>query len=216
LTNRSVATWLKLSIGLAVSSAIVLGSESGRGNARSREQAWREHWLGTQNVRSLLTSDRVQAFAVRPWRVGHPDRGYEGLPLPSLPSGTPTEIGGFPVYAASQPLGADLARELVTTLLDENSYFHDRVSGCKFRPGVAFRLWSQAHFLDVLLCFRCDQTSIGPLRGRTASDRWTIGESAPGRTKLVHLAKKALPSVSEVEQVPETPPERNERYYPGR
>jgi hypothetical protein len=201
-------------VSVVVGCAIVLGSWIG--GARSRDQAWRERWLGARNVKTILMSDRVQAFGVRPWPVGHPDRGAERLPQPSLPSGTPTEIGGHPVYAASQPLGADLAREIAQTLLDEGSYFHDRVSGCSFRPGVAFRLWSQDRFLDVLLCFRCDQTSIGPLQGRKVGDRWTVGESAPGRAKLVRLAKKALPGVSEVEKVSETPPERNERYFPGR
>ena len=160
-------------------------------------------WLDPGTVAVLEAPDRIEAFALHPWRPGRPPPRHESDPPPRLPPGAPTEMGGRVVYAVGKPLTVDFARRLTAALLDDATYNdesppfgHRTVKSCALWPGVGYRLWSGPRSIDLMFCFLCDQVEVIP--DPTSYAGWAAGDIDPARAAFVALAKEALPGVPEI------------------
>jgi hypothetical protein len=175
-----------------------------------------ERWLGRQSFALLQAPDRVEAFAVHPWPVGHVPSEHAHDPPDQLPPGAPAEILGRPVYAVGKPLGADFAHRLAAVLVDDNSYDEKLqpfavgreglIKSCTLMPAVGYRLWSGPRSVSVLFCFLCDQLEIGPIPERRGYDAFAYGDTDHARAALVGLAKEALPAVAAITAIPAVRP----------
>jgi hypothetical protein len=108
-------------------------------------------------------------------------------------------IGGYLVTARGPDQGPEFAARLADVLLDGRSYSAARMA-C-YWPGVAFRVWSGEEWVEVLVCFHCDNLYCGPATDnvpRTASFH-----STPARARLVRLAREAFPDDKEVQRLKE-------------
>jgi hypothetical protein len=181
------------------------GANVPAGFADARERRKFERWLGADVVRALLGATRVEAYAIRPWPVGHAPAKYASDPPPSLPAGAPTQITGFPVYAVGREQGEDFARRLVAALFDPTTYTpelppfgHEVIKGCAFAPGVAYRVFASDAEVDVVVCLHCDQVSVVTRAPRSKRLREAFGDVDGAHGRLTALAKEALGGVPEI------------------
>jgi hypothetical protein len=98
-------------------------------------------------------------------------------------------IGGFRVTARGQDRGPEFAARLADVLLDGRTYSAARLA-C-YWPGVAFRVWYGEEWVEVLICFHCDNLYCGPATERVP--RTASFHSTAARARLVRLAKEAFP-----------------------
>jgi hypothetical protein len=173
-----------------------------------------EKWLGRKALAILEAPERIEAYAVRPWPVGHVPASHAADPPPQLPPGAPSALAAWPVYAVGRPLTAEFSRRLTGVLLDDGSYDEDHppfghhlIKGCTIVPGVGYRIWSGARSVDVVFCFLCDEVEIvwGP---GPAGVGWEAGDIDNARAAFVALAKEALPDVAEIAAIPAVRPNR--------
>jgi len=131
--------------------------------------------LGSPALRILSEPSRVEALRLSSmWHA-------EG---PATTRGSSTRIGDhYPVVNSHAIDDAGFARELAEALLDPNNYEMDpnRVSTCVFDPGVSFRVYLNNDFIDVLICFKCDQLEVFDSAGRMLS-HYTLN-IRPGRAR---------------------------------
>jgi hypothetical protein len=166
-----------------------------------------ETWLA-RTIGLLERADRIEAFAVHPWPVGHPRGGHQKDPLPQLPAGAPAGIAGYAVYAAGKPLTAEFAHRLVAQLVDGATYGPVPVA-LSFEPSVGYRIWSAGRSVDLVFSFFNDQVEVefgsrpGPLTQEGVS---TAGDIQGARAAFLALAKEALPAVLAVRAIPAAPP----------
>jgi hypothetical protein len=191
-------------VGLLILAAAAVGAFQSPTRAATARPRNFKQWLGGPTLALLRAADRVEPFAIRPWPAKHPPRGHEAeAPPKPLPAGTPPQVAGFPVYAVGPAQSRDFAQRLTTALLDDRSYLHRDINkGCTFAPGVAFRVWAAQRFVDILVCFRCDQVEVSPLAGRRGWNSVASDDIDPGRVAFLKLAQEALGDVSEVRAIP--------------
>lgn len=104
-------------------------------------------------------------------------------------------MGGFLVTAQRKDQDKDFAAKLTNILFDERTY--SKTFAKCFWPGVAFRVWKDQTFIEVLICFKCDNFYCGPPQERTLENASFWG--SPVRSDLVGLAKKAFPDDKEIQ-----------------
>src|SRR5438552_756328 len=80
------------------------------------------------------------------------------------------------------------------------AYEFDSAKACIFDPGVVFRVWRGVRFIDLILCFKCDEfefearDAAGELFGRGYED--FAGKSID---ELAALAKQSFPEDAEIQ-----------------
>ncbi len=168
-----------------------------------------ERWLGAEIWAVLNAPDTVQAFALRHWPRGSAAARTRERTV-SLPPGTPPDILGYPVYAASKENSVEIARGLSALILRKETYapkgmpFSRRfIKGCAPQPDAAFRLSAGGRAVVVLIDFSCDQVGIATAVGGAPSGRVAIGDIDPSRGAFLSLVKRALPGVPEIAAIPE-------------
>lgn len=108
-------------------------------------------------------------------------------------------ICGFPVIAQGADQGPPFAARLAEVLLAEQSYT-DRYAKC-FWPGVAYRVWKDDDYVDVLICFFCHNLYCGPPNDETMANASFL--EMPAESKFVRLAKEAFPDDKEIQELKE-------------
>jgi hypothetical protein len=119
------------------------------------------------------------------------------------------EIGGYPVIAVGPVLKNEFSSRLGKVLLDPRSYLYPGQDGksCIFMPGVAFRVWKDKAYVDVVICFSCNQLFVReqdhnvPLRsiGNTRARFRVGGDFDPVRSQLVELCKQVFVQDKEIQ-----------------
>jgi hypothetical protein len=92
----------------------------------------------------LLDADKVEPYKIEPGEEF--ERGIDSQTI---------------LYKA-KPLSRNVSTRLAALLLDPRSYDSpgNGMKPCIFAPGVAFRFWKRGQFLDVLICFSCNQLMV--------------------------------------------------------
>jgi hypothetical protein len=108
------------------------------------------------------------------------------------------------MYAISSanPITSHKIGEAVSkVVLDADCYDFDpnHASTCIFDPGLSFRVFSGADYVDVLVCFKCDEVCLYDSTGNR-NPRYN-GNVRPGRRKFLALAKRALPDDEVIRQL---------------
>jgi hypothetical protein len=161
---------------------VVSGEEEPRSWAEDAEQFNREK---EAVAAVLMKADRVEPFRIEPSLAME-----QGLDSQQI------------LYKA-KPLGRSASVRMATLLLDPKSYSSPGRSYklCAFQPRLAFRYWKGQRFLDVLICFECDQlmvverdpsvpfSSVGGLDARFRVG----GDFYPVREELKLLMTEAFP-----------------------
>lgn len=117
----------------------------------------------------------------------------------------------YPVVSRAPRKGHDFAVRLAALLLDPKSYMIPGRDAklCIFSPTVAFRVWKKSQFVDVLICFECDQLMVVendpkvPLRSLGAKPaRFRVGGDFDSVVpELAKLVREAFPGDSSLEEV---------------
>jgi len=146
-------------------------------------------FLGEKAVALLSDATTVEVYRVSSKRQGEPkDVKYK--------------VEGYALHAPGKPQGKEFARRLNGVLFDEDTYLFDIAKGCKFQPGVAFRIEKDRQSVIVLLCFSCDELRVLTLEGEkivhTAHEDFD-----PARATLVKLSKEAFPDDKEIQGLKE-------------
>lgn len=121
-------------------------------------------------------------------------------------------IRGFPIYQSATLPDATLGPQLGAILLRPESYVvaSQDILLCYLMPAVAYRVWSGAQSLDVLICFHCNQLGViendphVPIRnlgGRIDARMNVLGDFAPARAELLALTKRAFVSDDAVQAI---------------
>lgn len=114
------------------------------------------------------------------------------------------DVRGFATYWRGTT-GAGFARKLGAVLLRPDTYVLPGQSTtlCYFEPGVAYRVWSGTKFLDVVVCFHCNQLGVVEndpkvpernIGGRLSARMNVLGNFNPARAELLSLTKEAFAS----------------------
>jgi hypothetical protein len=138
----------------------------------------------------LAAASKVEVF-----RTDGYDGPYDRKPRQEGES----RIGGFRVTAQGPDQAQPFAAKLAELLLDE-THFNNNYKKC-YWPGVAFRVWKDYEFADVLICFQCDNLYCGPPT-EEARENASFNRS-PARSQLARLAKEALPDDQEIQAIKE-------------
>jgi len=147
-------------------------------------------------IAKLSHPTRIQAMHVRIW---------DGSAAPQIAE-------RYPIVDTHTVSDAANARDLMNVLLDPATYDYNpnHVSTCIFRPTVGFRVFSGNDFIDVLICFHCDQLEIFDSTGQMLS-AYDVN-THPGRANLLKVVKSVFPdditiqSLSVVASQPATGP----------
>ena len=69
------------------------------------------------------------------------------------------KIQGIPYYEVGAEQGRSFALRLAGLVLNPKNYVSPGSgnSMCEFEPTFGFRVWSQAEFVDIILCFNCSE-----------------------------------------------------------
>jgi hypothetical protein len=160
---------------LVVPFATLLGCGGGTGRFDSRTRA------------ILAGATKVEVF-----RTDGKDGPYDGKPRQE----GERRIGGFRVIAQGPDQARPFAAKLAEVLLNEK--FDPSGAKC-FWPGVSYRVWKDDEYADVLICFSCHNLYCGPPKEEVMEN---AGFSASRvRSKLVRLAREALPEDKEVQEL---------------
>ncbi len=130
-----------------------------------------------------------------------------------FPSSKEKAIGktkNFSYFAKGTTQDKQFAARLGAIILDAKTYSWPGQSMklCYFEPGVAFRIWKNAEFVDTIICFHCSQLAVlennpkvpqngigGSLQGRF----YIAGDFDSARTQLVALAKEGFPTDTKIQ-----------------
>jgi len=130
-----------------------------------------------------------------------------------FPDGQEKPIGktkNFSYFAKGATQDKRFATRLGTLILDAKTYTWpgQSIKQCSFEPGIAFRIWKNAEFVDTIICFHCSQLAV--LENNPKVPQRSIGGSLQGRfyvagdfdsahAQLVVLAKEAFPNDTEIQ-----------------
>lgn len=129
---------------------------------------------GPGSVELLTSPERVEAFRVDP--------------MPAEPQPGESYLGHYRITAGPLDVPADARAELSSILADPDTYDFYRAKDCKFLPAVGFRFHRQVSYLDVALCFSCDELMIFR-QGRVVN----LEDFDDARPRLVALVKRLFP-----------------------
>jgi hypothetical protein len=193
-----IAGFVKLYLGLPASeykdvkatAPVVSGEEKPRSWAEDAEPFNREK---EAVAAVLMKADSVEPFRIEPSLAM--ERGLDGQQI---------------LYKAKL-LGRNTSVRIATLLLDPRSYVSPGRSDkmCAFQPRLAFRYWKGRRFLDVLICFECDQLMVVerdptvPFRslGGLGARFRVGGDFDPIREELKRLMAEAFPGDPNLKEV---------------
>lgn len=111
----------------------------------------------------------------------------------------------FAYFATGTTQDNRFAARLAAIILDAKTYPWPGQSTkqCYFDPGVAFRVWKNAEFVDTIICFHCNQLAV--LENNPKVPQSSIGSSLEGRfyvagdfdfarPQLLALVKETFPA----------------------
>jgi len=154
------------------------------GCASSGESTRVREFVGEQPAAVFASADRVEVFRIGSSR-DQPD--------------APRQIVGYPLLATGKEQGNDFAKRLGKVLLNDGTYEWDLAKGCKFDPGVAFRIWTGNHSALALICFHCDQ--IGIIADESSPRSLRVHDADPGRAALLKLARESFPDDRDLQKL---------------
>ncbi|MBI2922183.1 MAG: hypothetical protein HYY18_14115 [Planctomycetes bacterium] len=165
----------------AVALAAGIGAEDDKKGPSEKVRAF----LGGERVVGIIAgATRVEVFRVFPEK-------------PNEPMGK--ECGGYPVISTGKERDREFAGKVAAILLDEKTYDFEKAKKCKFEPGVGFRLWREKDWVDVTLCFHCDELEISSKKPDEKELRTSHEDFDAARAALVKLVKEAFPDDKEIQ-----------------
>jgi hypothetical protein len=157
--------------------------------------------LSNRGVAILSNSTKVEVYRIEsPLAAARPPRPASGPATRATSTATtrPDEIAGYTVLARGADQGPDFGRRLAAVFLDARTYSFDSAKGCMFDPGVVFRVYRDAEWLDLVLCYTCAEFRIVVPQPDGTTHR--AGEDFDhAKPVLMRLAKDALPSDSAIQ-----------------
>ena len=135
-----------------------------------------EKILGAPVVKLLQGCTKVETFRID--AVVSIERGKE-------------YIGGYKIVGHGKDEGKDYAVRLTNVLFAETTYYGD--SAKCFEPGVAFRVWCDKEWVDVVICFKCTNLAIFDGKGREIAEAHGGFGGTASEAALIKLAKEAFP-----------------------
>jgi hypothetical protein len=148
----------------------------------------------SRSLKLLKNATRVEVFRI--YDKTDPDIKEKPQLLDNL------SVSGFPVWAQGKDQGNDFASRLAEVLNDKQTYT-DVFVRC-FWPGVAFRAWKDDEYIDIVICFKCENLYCGPPREENSTAGNVSFFRTPARPRLVQLAKEAFPDDKEIQALPES------------
>lgn len=146
-------------------------------------------WMGGERPVSIIAgATRVEVFRVNPEK-------------PNEPMGK--ECGGYPVIATAKEQGKEFAGKIAAIVFDEKTYDFEKGKKCMFEPGVGFRLWKDKDWVDVVLCFHCDELEISTIPPGEKERKSAHEDFDAARAVLVKLCKEAFPDDKEIQGLAE-------------
>jgi hypothetical protein len=147
--------------------------------------------LGDHVVTVLEKADRVEVFRLDADSVEREIRTHEHLPG--------ERILGRLVIARGPNQGKPFAGRLAAVLFDKATYSKEYVK-C-FYPGVAFRLWAGEEWVQLTICFRCNNVGVDT---SWKEERFNFSFlHTPARARLLELAKEAFPDDKDIQDFKE-------------
>jgi hypothetical protein len=90
---------------------------------------------------------------------------------------------------------------LAAVFFNEKTYDFASAKGCLFDPGVIFRVWNGSQYLDLILCFQCNEFKFR-LTDESGKELRQGGEDFDrSRAALLALAKEAFPNDREIQSL---------------
>jgi hypothetical protein len=108
-------------------------------------------------------------------------------------------VGGYPVTGRGPDQGKAFADQLARVLSRWSTY-SNAYAKC-FWPGVAFRIWKGEEYVEILICFLCENLYAGPPRDFVMENASFHGSYS--RRDFVRLAKEAFPDDPEIQALEE-------------
>ena len=142
-------------------------------------------FLGAPAIAILKAPDKVECFRIDP--KGGKD-------------GDENTIAGHAITARGAEQKAEFGSRIATVLFDEHTYNFESAKMCIFSPGVAFRVWKDKDYVDVLLCFSCDEVEVitPAAKGTDAKPHVAHEDFDRARGALKKLAQEAFPNDAEI------------------
>jgi RNA polymerase sigma-70 factor, ECF subfamily len=138
-------------------------------------------FLGPSAVQIISNTTKAEIYRIEG------TEGTEGPAIDNFPSRGPAING------------ADEARKVLPEILfADDTYSFGSAKLCKFNPGVAFRLWSDQQYVDVLVCFSCDELRVVSYDEKGIAKR-SNEDCDAARPPLLALAKAAFPQDDKIQ-----------------
>ncbi len=150
-------------------------------------------FLSPRAVEILGGAAKAQVFRVDPKDHADPAKLKEG----DVP-----RIGGYKITASGKEQGKEFAAKVTAILFNDRTYLFNLAKGCIFDPGVAYRLWKDKDYVDVLLCFSCDELEVF-VKNADGTLYRAHEDFDPMRAELVKLAKEAFPDDQQIQALKE-------------
>ena len=151
-----------------------------------------------EKVRACLVGERVVGILASASR-GEVFRGFPEKP--TEPMGK--ECGGYPVISTGKERDREFAAKVAAILFDEKTYDFEKAKKCEFQPGVGLRLWRDKDWVDVTLCFSCDELEVSSKKPDEKELRTSHEDFDAARPALVKLVKEAFPDDKEIQGLAE-------------
>ena len=148
------------------------------------------NYLGGDGIRFLQEAERVETFRIK-------SDLYDDLSKTNK-LGKP-DIEGFQIISRGKTQGRDFARQLASSLLNENDAFGG-IHGCIWAPSHAFRLWHGKESATMLICFDCNEVEIKFYNATGKQIHVTTLDFGENRNAWLQLTQKAFPSDSELKK----------------
>ncbi len=162
---------------VALTAAVVLSVGTARAEEKLVEPPKKvEKVLGAPVVKLLGGCTKVETFRIDP--VVSTERGKE-------------YICGYKIVGHGKEEGKDYAVRLTNVLYSEATYF-GATAKC-FEPGVAFRIWCDKEWVDVVVCFTCTNLAIFDGKGKEIAETHGGFGGTASEGALIKLAKEAFP-----------------------
>lgn len=146
-------------------------------------------WMGGDRPVGIIAgATRVECFRVNPEK-------------PNEPMGK--ECGGYPIISTAKEQPKEFAGKLAAILFDDKTYDFDKAKRCEFSPGVGFRFWKDKDWVDLVICFSCDELEVSTIPPGEKDRKASREDCDSARAALVALAKSAFPDDKEIQGLKE-------------
>jgi hypothetical protein len=139
---------------------------------------------GERPVGIIAGVTKVEVFRVNPEK-------------PTEPMGK--ECGGYPIISTAKEQTREFGLKIAAIVFDEKTYDWEKAKRCMFEPGVGFRLWREKDWVDVVICFHCDEIEISTIPPGEKDRKVSHEDCDAARAALVKLCKEAFPDDKEIQ-----------------